>query len=104
MAIPKKGSRKIVVDGECYRWLIRRKATYMQSVYGSGKINVAIEHEKCEGSTLHVATTVPHPKDWNTLSPVAITPRDIEKWIRSGIKLGWAPKKKGPTFKVEPLE
>ncbi|WP_262509589.1 hypothetical protein [Tenacibaculum jejuense] len=43
MAIPKKGTRKIDVDGLKFRWLIRKKATYTQSVYGIGKLHVAIE-------------------------------------------------------------
>ena len=36
MAIPIKGSRRIVVDGTAYRWRIRRKPTRIQADYGCG--------------------------------------------------------------------
>jgi len=98
MAIPKKGSRKIVVGGEEYRWLIRRKATYSQSDYGSGFINVAIEHAKSEGTVLVVYTDRPHPKDWATAEVDPVRPSDIEKWISESIQLGWSPKEKGAQF------
>ena len=35
MALTKKGSRSIVVDGVSYRWLVRRKPTYDQFVLRS---------------------------------------------------------------------
>jgi hypothetical protein len=35
MSIPKTGSRIISVEGVKYRWRIRRKATYLQSDYGT---------------------------------------------------------------------
>ncbi|XGV99998.1 MAG: hypothetical protein ACAF41_13825 [Leptolyngbya sp. BL-A-14] len=43
MALPKTGTRKIVVDGEPFRWLIRRKATYSQWAYESGRLHVAVD-------------------------------------------------------------
>lgn len=54
MAIPKKGARNIKVNGESYRWLIRRKATYCQTDYGDGVLHVAVEHINKESSTLHI--------------------------------------------------
>lgn len=65
MAIPIKGSRKITVDGDDYRWLIRRKATDCQADYGVGELHVAVEHVAGRGSTLLVRTGHPHPKDWS---------------------------------------
>ncbi len=32
MAIPKRGSRNIVVNGESYRWYMRRRPTYSQGL------------------------------------------------------------------------
>ncbi|MEL6112840.1 MAG: hypothetical protein AAFR20_08550 [Pseudomonadota bacterium] len=104
MAIPSRGSRKIVVEGEEYRWLVRKKATYSQADYGAGKIHVAIEHAKEKGSTLHIQTDRTHPKDWGTVSVAPVTPLDVARWIKMAIEIGWNPKKPGPTFHFTPSE
>ncbi|MBD1545260.1 hypothetical protein [Roseibium aggregatum] len=102
MAIPRKGSRKITVEGEDYRWLVRRKATISQTDYGSGKIHVAIEHATEKGATLHIESgRHPHPKDWGTLSVEPVTPSDIARWISVAIQQGWEPKNAGPTFRID---
>lgn len=38
MAIPSRGARNISVDNSNYRWLIRRKETYLQVDYGSNRL------------------------------------------------------------------
>lgn len=78
----------IVVDGEEYRWLIRRKATQFQIDYGSGFINVAIEHAQEKGAVLVVYTDRPHPKDWATTAVEPVIPSDVGKWIEEAISLG----------------
>ncbi|MCI5078502.1 hypothetical protein [Oricola sp.] len=100
VAIPRKGSRKITVKGEEYRWLVRRKATHSQTDYGAGKIHVAIEHAREKGATLHVETDRPHPKDWNTVEVAPVTPADIALWIETAIQKGWDSKKPGPTCRI----
>jgi hypothetical protein len=52
MSIPKKGTRKIMVDGEPFIWLIRRQATNMQADYGCGNLHVAVQHAQEPGSVL----------------------------------------------------
>ena len=101
MAIPRKGSRKIVVDSVEYRWLIRRKATYNQSDYGVGKLHVAIEGFDQSGATLLVETNRPHPKDIDTDQPISIEPSDIVTWIHTAIAKGWTPTQPGPTFRLK---
>lgn len=101
MAIPKKGSRRIVVRGESYRWLIRRKATYGQSDYGNGYINVAVEHENEQGAVLIIYTSNPHPKDWSIVEIDPVTPRNIEEWIVDAISKGGQPKIPGAQFNYE---
>lgn len=100
MSIPRKGSRKIVIQGEEFRWLVRRKATSSQVDYGSGKIHVAIEHGQEKGATLHVETDRPHPKDWSTLKVEPITPLDVSRWVLLAIQKGWRPKAAGATYKI----
>ena len=101
MAIPAKGSRKIIVDDEAYKWLIRRKATHLQTDYGIGKISVAIQHATRTGSTLIVLTDCPHPKDWATEAVDPITPKDVAEWIQAAKRKGWAPDKPRAQFILE---
>lgn len=100
MAIPKKGSRKIYVDGENYRWLVRRKTTYTQSDYGVGTINVGIEHYDHPGTSMVVFTDIPHPQDCMNREKTKVVPSDLARWIREGLELGWRPKEKGPQLLV----
>ena len=86
MAIPKLGSRLIVVDGDRYRWCIRRKITYCQS-NGWGKLTVAIEHFKKSGATLIVKMPQVHPKNWIGEPIVPVLPCDVERSIRQAIAI-----------------
>jgi hypothetical protein len=91
MAFPKVGSRKISVDGIDYCWRIRRKATYCQADYGSGRLHVAVQLATEPGATLVLFTDRPHPKDWATTGVIPITPSDVVAWVRKSIELGWQP-------------
>ena len=82
MAIPKKGSRVISVDGKQYRWLIRRKVTYTQSDYEIGKLHVAVEGFDSLLCTLVIYTDRKHPKEGIVSNVIPVIPSDIEVWIR----------------------
>lgn len=101
MSIPKKGTRKIIVDGEPFIWLIRRKATYTQSCYAYGKLHVAVQHAEEPGSVLVIITDRPHPQcliATNEVKPV--TPSDAAQWIGQAMQFGWQPQLPGITFEV----
>jgi hypothetical protein len=100
MSIPKKGTRKIIVDGEPFIWLIRRQATYTQADYGCGNLHVAVEHTQKRGSVLVIITDRPHPQCWGTKEVKPVTPSDVAEWIRQAVQLGWQPSAIGNTFKV----
>ncbi|MEG3970629.1 hypothetical protein QUA00_23850 [Microcoleus sp. T2B6] len=98
MSIPKKGTRKIIVDGEPFIWLIRRQATYTQEYCGN--LHVAIEHAQKPGSVLVIITDRPHPQCWRTNEVRPVTPCDAAQWIRQAVQLGWQPQLPGITFEV----
>lgn len=100
MAIPKKGTRIITVEQERYRWLIRRKATYTQSVYGTGRIHIAIEHAEPPGTALFIYTDREHSKDCNTKPVMPVTPTDISNWVKQALQLNWKPELKGSPLSV----
>ena len=101
MSIPKKGTRKIIVDGQPFIWLIRRQATNMQADYGCGNIHVAIQHAEKPGSVLVILTDRPHTQGLTPTNEVKpVTPSDTAQWIRQAVQLGWQPQLPGITFEV----
>jgi hypothetical protein len=62
MAVTLRGSRRIVVDGIAYRWLIRRKETWndihdqIQDVATGALLRVAIVQEDAQGALLLVSS------------------------------------------------
>lgn len=99
MTIPKKGSRQIVVDGECYRWYIRRKPTYCQALMQT-QLTLTVEHLTHPGTTLIAELPQPHPSHWMNHPVVPVLPSDVERIIRLGIAKGWQPPKDGGSFAV----
>ena len=99
MAIPKKGSRLIVVDGDRYRWRIRRKITYSQG-NGWGKLTFAVEHFDKSGATLVVEMPQAHPSNWMGEPIVPVLPYDVEYSIRQAIAKGWKPSEPGSSFEL----
>jgi hypothetical protein len=113
MTLPKKGSKRLVVDGEYYRWTLRRKSTNIQrQISGfmgqgsSGRIRFAVEAEEGLGSTLIVISKGWHKdmfKHWNTApeSEASITPALVTRCIRLGLKSGWHPRTRGPIHIID---
>ncbi|BAY23757.1 hypothetical protein NIES2100_35490 [Calothrix sp. NIES-2100] len=101
MSIPKRGTRKIVVDGEPFIWLIRRQATNDQADYGCGYIHVAVEHAQEPGSVLVIRTDRPHPQDWGTFEVQPVKPKDVAEWILQTMRSGWEPRSLGSPFIVQ---
>lgn len=99
MAIPKKGSRKIVVDGIEYRWRIRWKPSYGQGI-GESNLTAVVELYENPQSTLVI--TFP----WLRLDALVgvaeetVMPKMIKNCIKNALAQGWNPNKKGKTFKL----
>jgi hypothetical protein len=100
MAIPKKGSRNIVVDGVGYRWNVRRRPTYDQEI-GNSPFILAVEHAEESGQVLIVHLPQPHPA-WflHTDSVIPVKPSDVESHIREALAAGWKPTEPGKSFEM----
>ena len=95
MALLRKGSRRITVDGTVYRWRVRHRPTYCQGSGWSSMI-FAVEHAESPGQALVVDTGGPRPDNWMGLDPAApITPRVVATAIRRALPEGWSPQAKG---------
>lgn len=103
MALAKKGSRHITVDGITYRWRIRRRPTYSQALAWS-PLTYAVEHGDSSGTVLMVTTNQPHPSNWLVAPGSPVLPSDVADSIRTARAQGWNPEKPGPPFHLDQSE
>src|SRR5260221_3119331 len=97
MALVRKGSRAITVDGLRFRWSVRLKPTYSQANDWS-PLSYAVEGVGDGGSLLHVTLTRPRPDNWMLEPSFPLRPREVAQTIRRALKLGWKPFEHGPPF------
>lgn len=100
MAIPKRGSRNIVVNGESYRWYMRRKPTYRQGLCEE-VMSFAIEHAEVKGSVLIAELPQYHPGNWRGAEIVPLVPANVARCIQTALARGWQPKQPGKTFVLD---
>lgn len=94
MALVRKGSRRIVVDGTVYRWRLRGRPTYFQGLAWA-PCTFAVEHADTPGMTLVVTTDQPHPE----AEPVL--PSGVAAAVRLALREGWAPTAPGSAFHLD---
>lgn len=100
MALPKKGSRRIVVDGVAYRWTVRGRPTYDQGMCWS-PLTFAVEHVESPGTTLVVRTNQPHPGNWTGRLTSPVLPSDVAGAIQTARADGWTPELPGSPFLLD---
>lgn len=86
MAIPKKGSRKILVEGLGYRWLIRKHQINQLDRPGERMIHVAVEPDTPNTQTLVIDTGRMH--ETIHMSGELVTPSDVRLWNRMALNHG----------------
>lgn len=103
MALVKKGSRGITVDGARYRWTVRRKMTYDQG-QGWVPFTFAVEHAEGTGSVLVVRLPCAHPRSWMGGRSMAVRPVLVALAVRTALTRGWMPLRPGSAFRLELAE
>ncbi len=97
MTIPRRGSRKIVVAGTPYRWLVRRRPTYSQGLAWS-PLTVAVE-AATGGRTLVLVFGKPRPDNWVGEPGAIAKPADVAAGIAAARAAGWDSESSGgPVF------
>ncbi|MFD5417557.1 hypothetical protein ACFWJT_05960 [Streptomyces sp. NPDC127069] len=100
MALVKKGSRLITVDGTTYRWRLRGRPTYDQGLVVS-PLTYAVEHARTPGTTLVITTNQPHPSNWFGAAGRPVLPAQVADSIRTALADGWAPENPGSPFHLD---
>ncbi|GAA4090879.1 hypothetical protein [Streptomyces shaanxiensis] len=103
MALRKKGSRHITVDGTTYRWRLRGRPTYNQGLVSS-PLTYAVEHADTPGTTLVITTNQPHPSNWLGAQANPVLPSAVADSIRTARVNGWTPERPGPPFHLDQSE
>jgi hypothetical protein len=100
VALGKKGSRRIVIDGTVYRWRLRSRPTYDQAMCWS-PCTYAVECADRSGAVLVVTTDQPHPGNWIGRPFRPVLPTDVERAIRTALVHGWMPGQPGSPFLLD---
>ncbi|MEU9338916.1 hypothetical protein AB0D49_38190 [Streptomyces sp. NPDC048290] len=100
MALGRKRSRRIVVNGTAYRWRLRRRPTYGQALCWT-PCAYAVEHAERPGSTLVVTTSQPHPSNWFGHQARPVLPSDVAKAIELALSQGWTATTPGSPFALD---
>ncbi|UWE13060.1 hypothetical protein [Actinacidiphila bryophytorum] len=100
MALARKGSRQIVVDGTAYRWRLRGRPTYYQGLAWR-PCTYAVEHVGTPGTTLVVTTDQPHPSNWIGLDASPVLPSDVAAAVRRALHGGWNPSAPGSAYHLD---
>ncbi|GHH37432.1 hypothetical protein [Lentzea cavernae] len=100
MALARKRSRRIIVDGTVYRWRVRHKPTYCQGLAWT-PLSYAVEHFDSAGTVLVVKTSQPHPSNWINAPTAPVRPADVANSIRTALAAGWSSSCPGKPFVVD---
>lgn len=100
MALVKRGSRLINVDGTAYRWRLRGRPTYDQGLVRS-PLTYAVELADTPGATMVVTTSQPHPSNWFGTQGSPILPAQVADIIRTALTGGWTPASPGSSFHLD---
>ncbi|MEV7288248.1 hypothetical protein AB0O01_27405 [Streptomyces sp. NPDC093252] len=100
MALVRRGSRRIVVDGTAYRWRLRSRPTYLQGLVWSPCM-FAVEHADTPGTTLVVTTDQPHSGNWCGRQAEPVLPSDVAQAIQLALHQGWTPTGPGSPFHLD---
>ncbi|MFF3070464.1 hypothetical protein [Kitasatospora sp. NPDC057936] len=98
MALVKKGSRRIVVDGVEYRWRLSRK--HWCCDFDASTLAYMVEDAARPGTTLVVETGRPSVLAPSLVPAEVVLPREVTAGIRAARSNGWTPTSNGSPFKL----
>jgi hypothetical protein len=100
MALVRKGSRRIVVDGTAYRWRLRGRPTYFQALAWT-PCTFAVEQADTPGMMLVVTTNQPHLSNWFGREATPVLSSGVAQAIHLALREGWTPTAQGSAFHLD---
>jgi hypothetical protein len=101
MAIRKRGSKRIAVDGILYLWQVRKRKTPEQGI-GTGKTTLVIAAVLKPSRTLIIPLERTYDNYWLDFKLTQpILPNEVEQWIRQAVAQGWQPLEAGKPFEMK---
>lgn len=99
MTLPKKGRRRVNLDGRAYHWLIRKQPTYSQGALSSSMTMAIVLADSHIKSTLLVDFAITRPDNWLRPHQTSVTPKLVREAIAAALAAGWQPETAG-TFEL----
>ncbi|MCY9785774.1 hypothetical protein KIK06_17950 [Nocardiopsis sp. EMB25] len=108
MTMPRKGTRRITVDGVAYRWRVRARPTRAELARAHGRFGFAVEAVDTPGHPLVVTLDHPRPSGDGCCpfgppsegrDPEPVTPARVAEAVRAALSEGWAPGTPGGPFR-----
>jgi hypothetical protein len=101
MAVRRKGSRGILVDGVRYLWRFPPVMAQDQYDYWPGCF-VTVQHADVRRGSVLVITFPQYRPDAAPDQPaVPVLPSDVARCIRAAVTKGWKPTEQGPQFVIQ---
>jgi hypothetical protein len=89
MAMPRSGARTIVVDGQVYRWRIRRQPTHRQTL-GCSPLTIGVQSaDPAARGVLVIDCVVTRPDTGVGRHQTGVTPAMVVAMIREAVCRGW---------------
>jgi hypothetical protein len=100
MSLPKKKSRRIVIENETYRWIVSQDAGYI-SVTAQTEAGVGAKLEALLSHNSPILSENNSPKvTYGGITDYIVTPGTIAQIISWALENGWQPKADGPPFEM----
>lgn len=110
MGIPRKGSRKVEVDGETFLWRVRGDSYSKQWKHAS-PIVLSLTCQRDEedaGRVMQVTLRSLRPPrdtpDYEPTHKATLHPNEVRQIIVHALSKGWDPSERGSAFKLEPRD
>jgi len=110
MGMPRKGSRKIEVNGEQFLWRVRGDAYSKQWVSGLSPIHLTLTCQRDEerpGCVMQATLRTLNPPDGDPDIAeghrATLHPSEVKQIIAHAVSKGWDPSERGSAFQLRPL-
>ncbi|MFI6918646.1 hypothetical protein ACIBIZ_01735 [Nonomuraea spiralis] len=103
MAIPRKGSRPITIDGVVFRWRVGHRPS-RRGGDGPSPLTFVVERAEDPGCVLVVSLPCARPDNQWGSRTIAVRPLLVAACVRRALESGWRPSRPGPLFTLDLTE